>query len=427
MLENWSVLLGALGCCACAWLRPRRATVRGTLTIGTGGDRRPVRLPLGANSGSHTLIVGATGSGKTVTEALMVDRAIARGQAAVVVDPKGDRLLRETARRAAIAAGRRFIEWTPDGPAIYNPYGHGSPSEIADKALAAERWSEPHYQRQAQRYLATVARALAAEGTVASPRRLLELMDVRELELVARGLADERLAREIYAYLDSLDPRTRAGLGGVRDRVAILVESELGHWLEPRAGALELDLLAAVRDRAVVYFRLDADRLPLLGQMLAAAIVQDLLTVAAACQGEPAPSIVAIDEFSAIGAGAVARLFGRARAAGMSLVLVTQELADLRAVDAELLEQVIGNVEAVIAHRQNVPASAELVAQIAGTRLVWNRTEQLERSVPTGRATRTRGREYVIHPDAIKALPVGCAAVAITGSGRCALARIDHP
>ncbi len=237
MFENWSVLLGALGCCACAWLRPRRrAHVPGTLAIGTGGDRRSVRLPFAADSGSHTLIVGATGSGKTVTEALMLDRAIAGGHAAVVVDPKGDRLLRETARRASIAAGRRFIEWTPQGPAIYNPYGHGSPSEIADKALAAERWSEPHYQRQAQRYLATVARALAAAGEVASPRRLLELMDVRELELVARGLTDERLAREIYAYLDSLDARARAGLGGVRDRVAVLVESELGRWLEPRDG-----------------------------------------------------------------------------------------------------------------------------------------------------------------------------------------------
>jgi hypothetical protein len=33
----------------------------------------------------------------------------------------------------------------------------------------------------------------------------------------------------------------------------------------------------------------------------------------------------------------------------------------------------------------------------------------------------------VIHPDAIKALPVGCAAVAITSTGRCALARIHHP
>ena len=427
MFGNWSVLAGALICCACVCLRPRRTYVPGTLTIGRSGDRRAVRLALRANSGSHTLIVGATGSGKTVTEALIVSRAIARGHGAVIVDPKGDPLLRETARRSALAAGRPFVEWTPDGRVVYNPYAHGSPSEIADKALAAERWSEPHYQRQAQRYLATAARAIAAAGEVASPRRLLELMDVRELELVARGLADERLSREIYGYLDSLDARAHAGLAGVRDRVAILVESELGRWLEPGGAASELDLLAAVRERAVVYFRLDADRLPLLAEMLAAAIVQDLLTVAAECQAEPVATVVAIDEFSAIGAPGVARLFGRARAAGISLVLVTQELADLRAADAELLEQVLGNVEALIAHRQNVPDSAELVAQIAGTRVVWNRTEQLERSLPTGRATRTRGREYVIHPDAIKGLPVGCAAVAITGSGRCALTRIDHP
>jgi type IV secretory pathway TraG/TraD family ATPase VirD4 len=417
-----SVLAGALTLCVA--IRPARRG--GGLQIGIGGDRRPVCLPLREGSGSHALIVGATGSGKTVSEAWILARAIERGHGAVVVDPKGDRLLRETLRAAATGAGRRFVEWTPGGPAVYNPYAHGSASEIADKALAAERWSEPHYQRQAQRYLACVARAIAAAGEIATPRRLLELMDVRELELLARGLADERLAREIYGYLDSLDARAQAGLAGVRDRVAILVESELGRWLEPGSGP-ELDLLAAVRERAIVYFRLDADRLPLLAQMLAAAIVQDLLTVAAECQSEPVPAVVAIDEFSAISAAGVARLFGRARAAGLSLVLVTQELADLRAADGELLEQVLGNVEALIAHRQNVPASAELVAQIAGTRVVWNRTEQLERSLPTGRATRTRGREYLIHPDAIKALPVGCAAVAITSTGRCALARIHHP
>ena len=99
--------------------------------------------------------------------------------------------------------------------------------------------------------------------------------------------------------------------------------------------------------------------------MLAAAIVQDLLTVAAPAR-RPGAELVAIDEFSAIAAERVARLFGRARAAGFSLLLGTQELADLRRRAAALLEQVIGNVEAVIAHRQNVPASAELVARIAG-------------------------------------------------------------
>jgi type IV secretory pathway TraG/TraD family ATPase VirD4 len=252
-------------------------------------------------------------------------------------------------------------------------------------------------------------------------------MDPRELEGLARKLPDETQARSLFAYLDCLDARQRAGLAGTRDRLAILVESDLGRWLDPDRRGRGVDLLAAVRARAVVYFRLEADRLPLLAQMLSAAIVQDLLTVAAECQTSPVPTLVAIDEFSGVGAAGVARLFGRARASGLSLLLATQELADLRAAGDELLEQVLGNVETIVAHRQSVPDSAELVARIAGTRLVWTKTEQLTHGFPTGRASRTRGREYVIHPDAIKALGPGTAAVAVASAGSCTLAQIFHP
>jgi type IV secretory pathway TraG/TraD family ATPase VirD4 len=397
------------------------------LAIGSDEHGRLVRIPLRAHSGSHTLVVGATGSGKTVTEAWIVARAIEHGHGAVIVDPKGDALLRDTARDAAVLGGREFIEWTPHGPAVYNPYAHGSPSEIADKALAGESFSEPHYLRQAQRYLAHAARALASAGETATPRRLLELMDPPELEQLARKLPDELRARLLFSYLDGLDARQRAGLSGTRDRLAILAESELGQWLDPAGDDRAVDLLAAVRARAVVYFQLEADRLPLLARMLAAAIVQDLLTVAAECQHAPVPTLVAIDEFSGVSAVGVARLFGRARAAGLSLLLATQELADLRAAGEELLEQVLGNVETIVAHRQSVPDSAELVAQIAGTRVCWTKTEQLSHGFATGRGTRTRGREYVIHPDAIKALGPGEAAVTVASAGSCALARIFHP
>ncbi len=392
------------------------------LAIGHDEHGRAVRIPMREGSGSHTLIVGATGSGKTVTEAWIVARAVEHGHAAVVVDPKGDELLRDQARYSALGAGREFLEWSPGGPCVYNPYAHGSPNEIADKALAGEPYSEPHYLRQAQRYL---AHAVRAAGHRLTPRRLLELMDPRELELAARAITDESQAGELFAYLDSLDARQRAGLVGTRDRLAILVESELGRWLEPRAGVPCIDLLAAVRSRAVVYFRLEADRLPLLAGMLGAAIVQDLLSVAAACQRAPAPAIVAIDEFSAIEAAGVARLFGRARSAGLSLLLATQELADLRAAGDQLLEQVLGNVETVVAHRQSVPDSAELIAQLAGTRESWSKTYQLSHGIATGRSTRTPGREYVIHPEAIKALGPGRAAV--TRPGSCTIAQIFHP
>lgn len=161
--------------------------------------------------------------------------------------------------------------------------------------------------------------------------------------------------------------------------------------------------------------------------MLAAAIVGDLLTIAAGCQEQPVPTIIAIDEFSAIAPDGVARLFGRARAAGFSLLLATQELADLRAAAPELLDQVLGNVETVVAHRQAVPDSAELVARIAGTRQSWNSTEQLSHAMPTGHSTRSRSREFAIHPDLIRTLERGAAAVAVGSTGQCAVARIFHP
>jgi len=429
---------GPLDVARAALARRRPVFDGGGLSVGLDADGAPVRIPLGRANGSHTLIVGATGSGKTVTEAWILARAIDDGHGAVVVDPKGDDHLRREVRAAASRAGRPYVEWSPCGPTIYNPYAHGTDSEIADKVLAGESFTEPHYLRQAQRYLAHVVRTLRAAGETPSPARIVELMDPRALEVLARRVPDEDRARPVWRYLDGLDPRQRVGLGGTRDRLAILAESELGSWLDPVGGAAaapRLDLLDAVRRRAVVYFRLDADRLPLLAGMLAAAIVADLLTVAAALQGDPRPTLVAVDEFSAIAADGVARLFGRGRSAGFSLLLVTQELADLRpsagmpsvAGSSALLEQVLGNVGAVIAHRQGVPESSELIASIGGGRGAWISTQQVEGHAATARGSRTRGREQLINPDQIKALPTGRAAVFVPGEGRATVARIFHP
>ncbi|MEA2297663.1 MAG: conjugal transfer pilus assembly protein TraD [Solirubrobacteraceae bacterium] len=429
---------GPLDVLRAALERRRPLLDRSGLSIGVAADGAPVRIPLGRQSGTHTLIVGATGSGKTVTEAWILARAIDHGHGAVIIDPKGDDLLRDETRTAALRAGRAFIEWTPTGPSVYNPYAHGSDSEIVDKALAAESYSEPHYLRQAQRYLAHAVRTLRAAGITPSPARLVEVMDPRALELLARRVPDEGQARPVWRYLDGLDPRQRAGLAGTRDRLAILAESDVGRWLDPADagdGVPVLDLLEAIRWRAVVYFRLDADRLPLIARMLAAAIVQDLLTVAAVLQDDPVPTLVAVDEFSAIAADGVARLFGRGRSAGFGLLLATQELADLGsgarrpspAGSGALLEQVLGNVATVIAHRQGVPESAELIASIGASRPVWLSTQSVEGHAATAKGSRSRGREFLIHPDEIKSLATGTAAVIVPDTGRATLARIFHP
>jgi hypothetical protein len=384
------------------------------LVIGHDESNALLTIPFGGDSGgAHTLVLGATGSGKTITQCWIAARAIERGMGVVVVDPKGDRALRQEVCRAAASRGGRFIEWSPAGPSVYNALAHGSDTEIADKVLAGERFTEPHYLRQAQRYLGHAVRALRLAGAEVSLSALVEQLDPGALEQTLRSLP-EADAQASHAYLDSLTPRQQRDLAGVRDRLAILAESDLGRWLDPSDGhAPAFDLLEAVQARAVVYFNLESDSRPLLAHMLGAAVVQDLQSTVAALQGRPLPTLVLIDEFAALSAEHVVRLFARARSAGVSLVLGTQELADLRLPARErVLEQVMGNLSVLIAHRQVLPESCALIASLAGTRGAWRTSRTSE-----GKITRTRTAEGVLAPERLMRLQPGWAAVTVLTAG----------
>jgi DNA helicase HerA-like ATPase len=398
----------------------RRRRRKGT-TLAIGRTRRGsvCRVPIGRpGEGRHVLTVGATGGGKTVSQASILAAHIDAGMAAVAIDPKGDGRLRSTLQASAAAAGVRFREWSPSGLAIYNPIAGGDPDEIADKALAAHEWSEPHYEMATRRLLGlTLATMKAADLWPPTLSGLVDHMQPDRLDALA-DRAGGALADRVHSYVDGLDSGARSALGGGRDRLAILAEGELGRRLDPALGdGEEIDLAGALERREVVYFRVDADRYPLAARLLAAALVIDLASLAAGRQADPAAAIVLIDEFGSLAAAQVARLLARCRGAGVSLVLGTQSLADLRAVgpgEDTLTEQVISNVAYTIAHRIADPDSAERLARMAGTEPDWTRTEQLGAGFlrgPAGGATRTRERDFVVGPDAFKRLPPGRAIV----------------
>ena len=66
----------------------------------------------------HTLIVGATGVGKTRLFDLLIAQAIVRGEPVIIIDPKGDHGLAENARRVCESIGQsdRFIYFHPAHP-----------------------------------------------------------------------------------------------------------------------------------------------------------------------------------------------------------------------------------------------------------------------------------------------------------------------
>jgi TraM recognition site of TraD and TraG/Helicase HerA, central domain len=390
------------------------------LALGAARGGGVCRVPFGASRGVHAIVLGATGSGKTVTQAAIAEAYVLAGAPAIVLDPKGDGYLREVLREAAEQSGAEFREWSPDGASVYNPLGRGGPTEIADKALAGHRWTEPHYEVATQRLLGHVLATMqAAQIWPPSLCKVARQMELGRLDALAKDLGGKRGERT-REYLDGLSARAKADLAGGRDRLAVLAEGELGPRLDPALGnGEELDLRASILAGDVVYFDLDADRYPAASKLLGAALTIDLVGLTADLQGAGVGGLLVIDEFAALAAEQVCRLFGRARSAGLSVLLGAQSLADLRAVRLDdptdtLTEQVLCNVEYTVAHRIGDPDSAERLARVAGGSPAWSTTQRISgrgAMMPEQEGSRTRGRELALFPDQFKRLGVGEAVV----------------
>jgi murein DD-endopeptidase MepM/ murein hydrolase activator NlpD len=392
----------------------------GRYLLGFDGRRRPVTLRFGGQSGRHGLLVGASGSGKSNALLWCVARHVEAGFGVVVVDMKGDQLLARRLEREAERWRHPFQRWTLDGGCRWNPLARGNRSELKDKLIGAEEFTERHYQAMYERYLVNVFRALEHRPEQRNLRTVIGLLDPAALAIELRELDDDQAAEEIGAYLARLTAEQARDLRGLADRLALLVEGGHGDYLTPADEADgEIDLIRAIGTGAVVLFSLNSSRYGQTARLIGNMVVQDIKTVCGAIEDTPGsdrPALVAVDEFAALDGDQVAGLFQRARSASISLVMATQELADLRRVDEGFDEQIVGNVEWLLAGRQNNPGSAELVAVIAGTEEVWVHTFQTEEGLgrpksrfvrESGVGTKHRGREYYAPPDDIKRLPVG--------------------
>ena len=391
----------------------------GEFVLGLGSRGRPVSLRFGGASGRHGLLLGASGAGKSNALLWCLARHADAGFGAVVIDMKGDQLLLKRLEAQARAADVDFYGWTLDGGDRWNPLAHGNRSELKDKLIGSEQFTERHYQAMYERYLLNLFRAIEGRPEARDLRTVVRLLDPPELAMFIRDLYDEQAAEEIGAYLARLTPDQARDLRGLADRLALLVEGDHGDLLTSPTDGDEIDLATVIQSGAIVVFSLNSSSYGETAKLIGNMVIQDLKAVCGAIERGTIPrrpAIVAVDEFSGLHGDQVAGLFQRARSAGISVMLATQELADLRRVDEGFDEQVVGNVEWILAGRQNNPASAELVAGMAGTEEVWVHTFQTDDVALRGRAsfpresgmgTKHRGREYLVTPDQIKALGVG--------------------
>jgi conjugal transfer pilus assembly protein TraD len=399
--------------------RHRRAVAGGAaargeaLALGRDAQGRTVEIA-DRQLSAHGLIVGASGAGKSTTLLTLLTDQIRRGRPVVAIDMKGSPAFAQELARAAAQAGRPFRLWTLDGPTRWNPLAHGNATELKDKLIATERFTEPHYQRAAERYVQTVLQVLGEARPQAAIEldEVVRLMEPARLSAMLRELPRGR-AEQVHDYLAGMTPDQLSAVRGLGTRLAILSESHTGRFLSSEGDLPPIDLRRALEGDEVVLFGLNSSTYGKLAAQVGTLAIQDLVAAAGHRLGNPGQrAMIGIDEFSALDADHVVNLFARGREAGFTVFLATQELADLDRAARGLRAQVVGNTAIKFVHRQDVPASAHAVAEMIGTEKRWDVTHSLG-----GFGRRSGGgsmrlvEQFVIHPNQIMSLRTGQAVV----------------
>ncbi|WP_170179078.1 type IV secretory system conjugative DNA transfer family protein [Solirubrobacter pauli] len=377
--------------------------------------------------GRHLLIVGATGSGKTVSaRRWLLARVLADGVSVLVTDPKGDRGLERDVRAASRLVRRPLIVFDPRDPVAdrWNPLWSDDIGAVVSRLVApigAGDGNARYYADLLQIHLGTVAAGLRAAGLW--PANLPLLLDAAQLNRydallkLVRASAGEHAditARMREHRATVATPEGRRDLTGGILRLRVVAGETWRTVLTPDPERGAITLPTAMVAGALVLVRTWVDDLPDEARAITTLFLADAAAAALALP-EGTQWAALIDEFGGVlstGAGERAlALMQRARSAGGQVAVTTQSVTDFAAATGNpaLLDALADNFAAGIFHLQSSPESRDWLARLVGTREVWQSTD---RTVARGAAadgvgTRRRVREFLMRPDELRLLNTG--------------------
>ena len=210
---------------------------------GVEPNEKHLYVPLDALEG-HVLVFGTTGSGKTRLLETVVSQAIWRNEVIVIIDPKGDKELRDIAHKACISCGRgdAFSQFHPAFPSqsvrIDPLKNWGRSTELASR-IAALMISEDAFQAFAWRAINLVADGLIYVDKAPT------LMTLRKF---IEGGPDPLMERVLKSFFNQHVPRWETLVGPFIERA--------------RNGKLPLKLSAAATPELLAYIYLYRQEVP---------------------------------------------------------------------------------------------------------------------------------------------------------------------
>lgn len=373
--------------------------------------KRPITI---ADNAKHVFICGTTGSGKTVALSNFIAHVADKGFPALIVDGKGDmgtgsilEITKQLCRKQKIYVISISDPFQSDK---YNPFRHASPTACKDMLINMTEWSEPHYKHNTERYLQRLIVLLKQNGISLSFQSIVGHMPVDQFNALSTKLFKEEVISK-QEHLVNLGISNTCGkiAQEASARFSTILESEVGSIFEPDG----IDIYNAIKEKAVILFILNPMLYPELSPLFGRLVLIDAKQAVNQCfRHRVERAFYIFDEINTYASPALIDLINKSRSANITAVLATQSLADLDfAVNEAFKEQIIENTNNYLVLRQNSAVNAEHWANILGTKSTIDVTYQLRQNgfdaSDTGLGSARRVREFLYHPDDIKALKTG--------------------
>lgn len=418
----------------------RDAAVKGTQWIHGLGlrEEKPCIRPVSQRD-IHTLVAGTTGAGKTRWFDLAIAQCIARGEAVIVIDPKGDRGLAETCRRTCAELGpdhaHRFKYFHPGHPeksmslALTKNYGRAT--EIASRiAVLMKSDAGDPFQAFAMMALNNVIQSMLIcniQPTLVNLRRTLEddvpglvcnvvraygnevvgplfdqLCEAAVLKQKAQTLENKaKVFRRLY-YDEVVPIRANSDIEGLltqleHDRthfskmiagllpiLVMLTAGSMGPLLSPTEDAESTDMNLVINSDQVLYLGLDSLSDPMVGSTIGSLALADLASTAGEIYNHrlPKPVNIFVDECAEVLNDQLIQILNKGRGAGINLYIATQTIADFKARmgDEAKALQVLANANHIVAMRVLDTDTQEFIS----TKLPKSRFSYVMRTQATG-------------------------------------------
>ncbi len=380
---------------------------------GVEPDEEEIYQPLSHAEG-HSLIAGTTGSGKTRMFDILISQCIMRKEAVIIIDPKGDKEMRDNARRACEAMGtpERFVMFHPafpDDSARIDPLRNFSrvteiasriaaliPSEAGADPFKSFGWQALNNIAQGllltstrpnlvklRRYLEGGAASLVVKAITSYAQKVdpgwEEKMDPY-LEKYRNGPAEKQAGQLMVFYAKELQPHfPNSDLEGLLSMykhdsthfakmvanllpiMNMLTSGSLGKLLSPDPEDMDddrpiTDSATIINNAQVAYLGLDSLTDSMVGSAIGSVILSDLTSVAGDRYNYGVDNRyvnIFVDEAAEVINDPFIQLLNKGRGAKFRLFVATQTTADFaaRLGSQEKALQVLGNINNIYALR----------------------------------------------------------------------------